>query len=140
MVPGNDAILATCGPLARRLVQVSESKVFRWVDRKVFFCSSRDIVLFFDVVLKAQPWLQHMGLVPLPWKPENIKWTGKIRLGVMWDDGNVQPQPPVRRALKAMTEALKRTNKFDLVDYDPKFHKELVLMAVSVPTLQSPVF
>ncbi|KAH7873758.1 amidase signature domain-containing protein [Lentinula edodes] len=111
VVPGNDAILATCGPLAR---------------------SSRDIVLFFDVVLKTQPWLQDMGLVPLPWKPENIKWTGKIRLGVMWDDGNVQPQPPVRRALKAMTEALKRTNNFDIVDYDPKFHKELVLMAQSL--------
>ncbi len=75
-----------------------------------------------------------MGLVPLPWKTEPVKWSGsegKIRIGVMWDDGNVLPQPPVRRALKAMVDALKKTDYFDVVDYDPQnFHKDLVLMAV----------
>ncbi|KAJ4477186.1 amidase signature domain-containing protein [Lentinula aciculospora] len=113
-VPGSEAIISTCGPLAR---------------------SSRDISLFFDVVLQAQPWLQHMGLVPLPWKSESITWSGsggKIRLGVMWDDGNVLPQPPVRRALKAMVETLRKTGNFDIIDYNPKYHKELVLMAQSL--------
>ncbi|KAJ3770375.1 amidase signature domain-containing protein [Lentinula raphanica] len=112
--PGSEAILATCGPLVR---------------------SSRDISLFFDVVLKAQPWLQHMKLVPLPWKTESVKWSGtggKIRLGVMWDDGNVLPQPPVRRALKAMVDALRKTDKFDIIDYEPRYHRELTLMAQSL--------
>ncbi|KAF5391548.1 hypothetical protein D9757_002343 [Collybiopsis confluens] len=113
-VPGNDAIVATCGPTAR---------------------SSRDISLFFNVVLSAQPWLQSMNLVPLPWRSEPITWSGsggKIRLGVMWNDGSVLPQPPVRRALKATVEALKRTNKFEIVDYEPVYHRELTLMAHSL--------
>ena len=95
--------------------------------------SSRDISLFFKVVLGSQPWVQNMGLVPLPWRPEPVKWSGaggKIRLGVMWNDGVVLPQPPVRRALKAMVEALKNTNKFEIVDYEPMYHKDLILMAV----------
>ncbi|KAE9400228.1 amidase [Gymnopus androsaceus JB14] len=114
VTPGNESILATSGPIAR---------------------SSRDINLFFKVVLGAQPWVQNMGLVPLPWRPEPVKWTGeagKIRLGVMWNDGVVLPQPPVRRALKAMVEALKKTNKFEIVDYEPMYHKELTLMAHSL--------
>ncbi|KIK60784.1 hypothetical protein GYMLUDRAFT_167243 [Collybiopsis luxurians FD-317 M1] len=110
---GNDAIVPTCGPLAR---------------------SSRDINLFFDVVLSAQPWSQSLDLLPLPWRSDPIAWSGsggKIRLGVMWNDGNVLPQPPVRRALRRMVDALKQTNKFDIVDYEPVYHKDLTLMAVS---------
>ncbi|KAJ3744399.1 amidase signature domain-containing protein [Lentinula detonsa] len=113
-VPGNEAIIATCGPLAR---------------------SSRDIVLFFQVILEVQPWLQNMSLVPLPWKPEGVRWSGsggKIRLGVMWDDGNVLPQPPVRRALNAMVAALRKTGNFDIMDYNPKYHQELTVMAQSL--------
>lgn len=86
------------------------------------------------VVLGAQPWLQSMGLVPLPWKADPAEWSGldgKIRLGVMWNDGVVQPQPPIRRALKAMVEALKATDRFDIVNYEPMYHKELTNMAVS---------
>ncbi|KIK63075.1 hypothetical protein GYMLUDRAFT_41385 [Collybiopsis luxurians FD-317 M1] len=110
-VPGNDAILPTCGPLAR---------------------SSRDINLFFDVILSARPWLRSMHLLPLPWRSEPITWSGsggKIRLGVMWNDGNVLPQPPVRRALRMVVDALKQTNNFDIVDYEPVYHKDLTLMA-----------
>ncbi|KIK62706.1 hypothetical protein GYMLUDRAFT_197815 [Collybiopsis luxurians FD-317 M1] len=114
--PGNDAILPTSGPLAR---------------------SSRDINLFFEVVLSAQPWLQSMNLVPLPWRYEASKsaWSGnggKIRLGVMWNDGNVLPQPPVRRALRTMVEALRNSNDYEIVDYEPLYHKDLTRMAESL--------
>ncbi|KAF9066614.1 amidase signature domain-containing protein [Rhodocollybia butyracea] len=111
VVPGADAIVATSGPLTR---------------------SSRDIDLFFNVVFAAQPWLQNMALVPLPWKREPMKWSGtggKIRLGVMWNDLVVLPQPPIRRALQAMVDVLKETGNYEIIDYEPTYHKDLVLMA-----------
>ncbi|KAK7468691.1 hypothetical protein VKT23_003194 [Stygiomarasmius scandens] len=110
-VPGNDAILATPGPIAR---------------------SSRDLELFFTTVYGTQPWLKDMSLTPLPWSHQTPKWTGsggKIRLGVMWNDGVVHPQPPIRRALKELVDALKKTDAFEIVDYEPKYHAELVSTA-----------
>ncbi|THV06030.1 amidase [Dendrothele bispora CBS 962.96] len=110
-VAGNDAILPTGGPIAR---------------------SSRDMELFFATVYSTQPWTEDPRLTPLPWYYHTPKWTGsggKIRLGVMWHDGVVYPQPPIRRALKALVDALRKTDAFEISDYEPKMHADLVSTA-----------
>ncbi|THV06029.1 amidase [Dendrothele bispora CBS 962.96] len=110
-VSGNDTIASAAGPLVR---------------------SSRDLELFFTTVYSAQPWMTDVYLSPLPWGYQIPKWTGtegKIRLGVMWNDGVVNPQPPIRRALRTLVDALRKTSAFEISDYEPKFHADLVSTA-----------
>jgi amidase len=62
------------------------------------------------------------------------RWSGlngRIRIGVMWHDGVVLPQPPIRRALKTLVEALKQDTAFELVDYAPFKHFEVDELVVS---------
>ncbi|KAJ7722646.1 amidase signature domain-containing protein [Mycena maculata] len=106
-LPGADSILSTFGPLCRSL---------------------RDIDLWFSVVIGSKPWLHEYNLVPLPWEiPTTPRWSGlsgRLRIGVMWHDGVVMPQPPIRRALKTLVDALKTYPAFDIVDYRPFKHLE----------------
>ncbi|KAJ6530042.1 amidase signature domain-containing protein [Mycena vulgaris] len=104
---GADSILATFGPLCRSL---------------------RDMNLWFSVVLGSKPWLHEYSLVPIPWAiPTAPRWSGsegRIRIGVMRDDGVVLPQPPIRRALDTLVAALKKHSAFEIVDYAPFKHFE----------------
>ncbi|KAJ7060508.1 amidase signature domain-containing protein, partial [Mycena amicta] len=106
-MPGADSILSAYGPLCRSL---------------------RDMELFFSVILSTKPWLKSPDLVPIPWAlPATPPWSGtngRLRVGVMWNDGVVLPQPPIRRALKAMVEALKGDETIEIVEYAPFKHRE----------------
>ncbi|KAJ7101415.1 amidase signature domain-containing protein [Mycena belliarum] len=104
---GADSIVATFGPLCRSL---------------------RDMNLWFSVVLGTEPWLKEYNLIPIPWSiPTAPRWSGlggRIRVGVMWHDGVVLPQPPMRRALKMLVDTLKKDDSFEIVDYEPYKHLE----------------
>ncbi|KAJ7457387.1 amidase signature domain-containing protein [Mycena latifolia] len=106
-MPGADSIASTFGPLCRSL---------------------RDIDLWFSVVLGARPWLHEYNLVPIPWNiPAAPRWSGadgRLRIGVMWHDGVVLPQPPIRRALKTLVDLLKKDDTLEIVDYTPFKHFE----------------
>ncbi|KAF7329272.1 Amidase domain-containing protein [Mycena kentingensis (nom. inval.)] len=106
-MPGADSILATWGPLCRSL---------------------RDLELMFSVILGTSPWLKSPDLVPILWSiPTNPTWSGsgnRLKVGVMWHDGVVLPQPPIRRALNALVEALKQNESIEVVDYVPFKHRE----------------
>ncbi|KAJ7029895.1 amidase signature domain-containing protein, partial [Mycena alexandri] len=106
-VPGGDSIVGTFGPICRSL---------------------RDVDLWFSVVVGSQPWLQEHDLVPLPWRISiSPGWSGsdgRIRVGVMRNDGVVLPQPPIRRALETMAAALKQSSTFEVVEYHPFKHLE----------------
>ncbi|KAJ7199641.1 amidase signature domain-containing protein [Mycena pura] len=106
-VSGADSIVATFGPICRSL---------------------RDINLWFSVVLGSKPWLHEPELVSIPWRISTpTSWSGSnqtIRLGVMWHDGVVLPQPPIRRALKKLVDALATTQAFEIVEYSPFKHLE----------------
>ncbi len=39
-----------------------------------------------------------------------------LRVGAMWDDGVVRPQPPMRRAMRIAVEKLRKAG-MDVVDY-----------------------
>ncbi|KAJ7653367.1 amidase signature domain-containing protein [Mycena rosella] len=105
--PGADSIVATFGPICRSL---------------------RDIDLWFSVVLGSQPWLQEYDLTPIPWRMSTpATWSGsngRLRIGVMWHDGVVLPQPPIRRALKTLVDALSKDPAFEMVEYAPFKHFE----------------
>ncbi|KAJ6530294.1 amidase signature domain-containing protein [Mycena capillaripes] len=106
--PGADSIISTFGPMCRSL---------------------RDIDLWFSVVIGTKPWLKEYNVVPIPWEvPAAPTWSGsngqRIRIGVMWHDDVVLPQPPTRRALKTLVDALKEDPAYEIVDYKPFKHAE----------------
>ncbi|KAJ7185021.1 amidase signature domain-containing protein [Mycena filopes] len=110
---GADSIVSSFGPLCRSL---------------------RDVELWFSTVIGSQPWFREYDLVPLPWRiSAPPRWSGvdgRIRVGVIWDDGVVLPQPPTRRALKTLVAALKkRDSTFEVVEYQPFKHFEGVELA-----------
>ncbi|GFZ50431.1 Putative amidase C550.07 [Saitozyma sp. JCM 24511] len=82
--------------------------------------SARDMSLFVAAVLAAEPWKIDSSNVGMPWRPSEVTWKGgdKPRIGVMWDDGVVRPQPPMRNALQEAVGKL-RSAGFEVVDYAP---------------------
>ncbi|WVQ95446.1 hypothetical protein IAU59_002543 [Kwoniella sp. CBS 9459] len=96
---GQDTILATTGPMCR---------------------SFRDLDLWIRTVISAEPWKRHPTVLKMPWKVDEVVFIGgeRPKIGVMWDDGVVRPQPPIRRAMKYAVEKLKKAG-FELVDVTP---------------------
>lgn len=77
----------------------------------------RDCDLFVRSVLSLSPFLEDPQLKKVEWKTPK-KASSKIRIGMMLDDGLIQPQPPVVRALKWVAEELaKQPHQFELVPF-----------------------
>jgi amidase len=82
--------------------------------------SARDMSLCIETILAAEPWHLDSSQVGMKWRPEEVVWKGgaKPKIGVMWDDGVVVPQAPMRRVLaKAVTKL--RHAGYEVVDYKP---------------------
>jgi amidase len=64
---------------------------------------------FMDHLLGSQPWRIDPGAIPIPWRKELAAFPTdrKLRLGVVFDDGVVRPQPPVMRAMRETVQALR---------------------------------
>ncbi|KAL8300836.1 hypothetical protein RB597_009399 [Gaeumannomyces tritici] len=63
--------------------------------------SLRDMDLFMRVVLAAEPHLLDPNLVPIPWTGLETKPGRRpLRVGIVANDGFVEPQPPVKRAIE----------------------------------------
>lgn len=59
-------------------------------------------------LLSTSPWLRDPAVVPIPWrKEERIGGEKKLKFGIFWWDGMIQPHPPVTRALGMVGSALK---------------------------------
>ncbi|WVQ75596.1 hypothetical protein IAR50_005224 [Cryptococcus sp. DSM 104548] len=87
--------------------------------------SPRDLELFISTILVSQPWLLDPTQVAMPWAQTPITWKGgkKPRVGIMWDDGVVVPQPPVRRAMGEAKSKLEYAG-FEVVDFQAFRAKE----------------
>ncbi|KAL1409385.1 hypothetical protein Q8F55_003368 [Vanrija albida] len=99
-MPGQETIIGAVGPMG---------------------VSARDCELFISAILAAEPWKVDPTMVGMPWRPETAVFShggARPRIGVMWDDGVVVPQPPMRRALKAAVDRLK-SQGYDVVDFTP---------------------
>lgn len=62
-----------------------------------------------DHLLASQPWRIDPAAIPIPWRKElaALPTDRKLRLGVVFDDGVVRPQPPVMRAMRETVQALR---------------------------------
>lgn len=97
---GQESIGSVHGPMARSL---------------------QDLRLFTDNVANAGPWFKDPKCIPMPWRSVDIK--SKPKIGVLWDNGMIQPTPPVKRALKTIVGKLK-TKGYDIVDWPSDGHIE----------------
>jgi amidase len=58
-------------------------------------------------ILSTEPWMHDPMVVPLPWREDQEKLANKLVFGVIRNDGDVVPQPPVRRAIEMVVSAVK---------------------------------
>jgi Asp-tRNA(Asn)/Glu-tRNA(Gln) amidotransferase A subunit family amidase len=103
---GAESIKATTGPIGRTL------EITQLVTR---------------VILEAKPWRLRPELSAQPFDTDPLAETrelGKLIVGVLRDDGLVEPQPPVRRALEEAIAKLTSAGKIagleiKVVDFNP---------------------
>ncbi|KAL6824688.1 amidase signature domain-containing protein [Trichoderma sp. SZMC 28015] len=91
---GQEAVASVNGPLAPTL---------------------NGVKLYSKAVIDAQPWLRDPKCLPIPWREPELP--SKLRIGVMWHDGMVQPTAPVARALKHTVARLKAAGH-EIVEWD----------------------
>ncbi|KAM0559871.1 hypothetical protein ACHAPJ_003819 [Fusarium lateritium] len=61
--------------------------------------SLRDMDLFMRCVLSEKPHLSDPSVVPLPWTGLKTPYDRRLKVGIVSDDGFIEPQPPVKRAV-----------------------------------------
>lgn len=71
-------ILACAGPMCRTL---------------------RDTDLFMSTILGARPHMQDQKVIPIPWTGLKTTINKPIKIGIIDNDGFIDPQPPVKRAI-----------------------------------------
>ena len=81
--------------------------------------SLEGLELTFRALLSTKPWTNDPAVVPIPWRQDIIDSVESrassggetkaraLKLGIFWNNGLVEPQPPVRRALKIVVDAVR---------------------------------
>jgi len=86
--------------------------------------SLADMNLFCQVALDYQPWRYEPSLMPMPWRPHPVeKLPKRLKIGVMWQDGMVQPHPPVIAALQHTVDLL-RSAGHEIITWNSTHMKE----------------
>ncbi|KAE9993101.1 hypothetical protein EG327_006454 [Venturia inaequalis] len=104
--PAELNILCTVGPMCRSL---------------------RDVDLFTKLVLSTKPYLSDPRLIPIPWTGLQTPTPKKLRVGIISNDGFIEPQPPVKRAISWARDALsdpKFASFLEIKDFKPHGAKE----------------
>lgn len=85
-----------------------------------------DSLIDFQVTLAYEPWNYEPSLVRMPWNSEakHMQVPSKLKIGIVWDDGAVQPHPPVMRALNMAFQALTDAGH-EVVDWNTTSHREI---------------
>lgn len=92
-MPGQEGIPSVYSPMARTLP---------------------DLTYFLKSIISMKPWNYDYSVVEMPWKtPSPAK---KLKFGVLWTDGIVDPSPACLRALKLSVDALKAEGH-EIVDF-----------------------
>lgn len=76
------------------------------------------------MILDSQPWLTEPSLVEIPWKALK-KIQTPLKIGVIWNDGIVQPHPPITRCLQETVNALQAAGHTCIIQ-DTTLHRELI--------------
>lgn len=103
--------------------------------------------LVIAAILSTQPWLHDPLVAEIPWRSEQEQYIfdlvkssdgkGKLAFGVMYGDGIVNPQPPVKRALDIVVETARRLGHV-VVKWEPPSHARGLELAVSRSSLPFP--
>ncbi len=99
--------------------------------------SGRDLALWCQVMLQAEPWYLEPPLLHMPWKQELAMGIGlpqKSTFAILWDDGVVAPHPPIIDALLKTKEALLAAGH-EVIDWKPVEHDEAWDIIVSTGKL-----
>jgi len=99
-----------------------------------FLSTSIDALkLIMSSVLSTQPWLRDPEVVAIPWRQEladevlqrastedgrALENERPLKLGIYWTDGVVQPQPPIRRGLQMVVDAVRKAGH-KVVEWNP---------------------
>lgn len=96
---GNEGIIGTAGPLCR---------------------SKRDLALVTEILIRRTIESDPFLTPPLPWKDMPAAVSGRrLRVGVLLDDGVVQPITPIRRALETAVDKLSSVESIEIVHCEP---------------------
>ncbi|KAF2721339.1 amidase [Polychaeton citri CBS 116435] len=101
---GQEAVASVHGPMARSIA---------------------DLRLWGKSVVGGEPWLRDPKCIELPWR--DVKLKNKLKFAVLWNDGMVQPTPPVARALREVVSRLKAAGH-TIVDWDTTGHEKAIDM------------
>ncbi|PNS18380.1 hypothetical protein CAC42_6197 [Sphaceloma murrayae] len=89
--------------------------------------SLRDVDFFMHNILSAKPHLSDTRLIPIPWSglasPGCVR---QLKVGIMMNDGDIVPQPPVTRALEWARERLAPASNVVVKPYSPYKSAEAV--------------
>ncbi|OJI97857.1 hypothetical protein ASPVEDRAFT_126300 [Aspergillus versicolor CBS 583.65] len=79
---------------------------------------------FMQSLLDSNPWDIDPGCIPIPWRKDiSALPARKLRLGIIYDDGIVRPQPPVMRAMRETAQKLKDAGH-EVIEWDTSLHVE----------------
>ncbi|KAF2785897.1 amidase [Melanomma pulvis-pyrius CBS 109.77] len=114
---GQNSVLSVVGPLATSIPSLR---------------------LVFKALLAQKPWLHDPLVHELPWRSEqereileltgrigDASKVGKLSFGVFQTDGQVTPQPPIRRAIDTVVHTLEALGH-DVIPWTPPAHKPLL--------------
>lgn len=75
----------------------------------------------------TEPWTKDSHCEPLPWREEAYSklLSSKLTIGVLLDDGVVQPHPCITRVVDSVTELLKQDGH-DLIPWNAELHAECI--------------
>lgn len=63
-------------------------------------------------VLSSEPWLRDPEVVSIPWRQgiadTVLRRERPLKLGIFWNDGEVEPHPPIKRGLRMVVEAVRK--------------------------------
>ncbi|EME42792.1 hypothetical protein DOTSEDRAFT_173217 [Dothistroma septosporum NZE10] len=99
---GQEAVASCHGPMAR---------------------SVADLRLYSENVVNTAPWLKDPKCLEIPWRSVELK--AKPKIAILWDNGLIQPTPPVTRALRETAEKLK-SKGYEIVDWPNTDHDEAI--------------
>lgn len=99
---GQEAVASVHGPMARSIA---------------------DLRLYAEHVVGTEPWLRDPKCIEIPWRKIEVK--SKPKIAVLYDNGLVRPTPPVRRALKEVSEKLKAKG-YEVIEWPNTDHAEAI--------------
>ncbi|KAK3986124.1 putative acetamidase [Cladorrhinum sp. PSN332] len=87
----------------------------------------RDMDLFVSTLKAAEPHLEDPCLVPIPWTGPRTPVAPKLKVGILFHDGQIVPQPPIIRALEwAKSQLQLSPDLFEIKPFAPFGTAELM--------------